>query len=164
MRLFGSSPLSRGIPVKFTARPIKVRIIPALAGNTSLFPFPEIDSQDHPRSRGEYSCRFAGTLASRGSSPLSRGILTTNYFYHHRGMDHPRSRGEYKDLLSAWSMARGSSPLSRGIPNLLMATGLPTRIIPALAGNTVAWVALLQLKTDHPRSRGEYVHLCGRLI
>ena len=51
----------------------------------------------------------------------------------------------------------GSSPLSRGILlTLLPWLGLGG-IIPALAGNTGLLHAPRQGRTDHPRSRGEYV-------
>ena len=50
----GSSPLSRGILwTLFTTFPT-IRIIPALAGNTTS-PYPQaLRTPDHPRSRGEY--------------------------------------------------------------------------------------------------------------
>ena len=51
------------------------RIIPALAGNTSLLDPPNNSDPDHPRSRGEYSCPHAEMT---------------------RRKDHPRSRGEYE--------------------------------------------------------------------
>ena len=54
--LAGSSPLSRGIPRGGIAERLSERIIPALAGNTSIL-------------------RLL-SLTTRGSSPLSRGILT----------------------------------------------------------------------------------------
>ena len=156
MRLFGSSPLSRGIPVKFTARPIKVRIIPALAGNTSLFPFPEIDSQDHPRSRGEYLSQQMCNCCRPGSSPLSRGIPYLRGRNARRcriipalagntrvalqpcciPQDHPRSRREYTIHLITFRCNSGSSPLSRGIHPNRPKDSDGGRIIPALAGNT----------------------------
>ena len=76
LALIGSSPLSRGIlpygiPVPFTGR-----IIPALAGNTSVQFAPITFSSDHPRSRGEYGRHQADCGRPGGSSPLSRGILS----------------------------------------------------------------------------------------
>ena len=53
-RAFGSSPLSRGIRGDVDLRRIPVRIIPALAGNTSGVSSVARDPPDHPRSRGEY--------------------------------------------------------------------------------------------------------------
>ena len=50
----------------------------------------------------------------------------------------------------------GSSPLSRGIPRCDERTWQRTRIIPALAGNTLQGVQCGADTGDHPRSRGEY--------
>ena len=50
----------------------------------------------------------------------------------------------------------GSSPLSRGIRNLIQEAVESTRIIPALAGNTVDAICPCRQCGDHPRSRGEY--------
>ena len=70
--------------------------------------------------------------------------------------DHPRSRGVYEvatwdDL--AW---HGSSPLARGLPLVLSEEMQAVRIIPARAGFTHKNVMLLEVATDHPRSRGVY--------
>ena len=50
----GSSPLSRGIRVTVWRNPDHIRIIPALAGNTTGTPARTSCASDHPRSRGEY--------------------------------------------------------------------------------------------------------------
>ena len=137
-------------------------------------------ARDHPRSRGEYRTPWIGILPEFGSSPLSRGIrsvpLPVGRIYRiipalagntwclagmiGRCWDHPRSRGEYPKLNWMEMLVMGSSPLSRGI---LSPQSLPqniSRIIPALAGNTlVVWVDRLGCG-DHPRSRGEYF-LCA---
>ena len=71
----GSSPLSRGIRILGAMLTGLLRIIPALAGNTSWLTARANRYSDHPRSRGEYfeaSFKIAGNM---GSSPLSRGIL-----------------------------------------------------------------------------------------
>ena len=71
---YGSSPLSRGIHNVMDADTVKQRIIPALAGNTLGTGYNSGDSQDHPRSRGEYPLCGAFDIRDQGSSPLSRGI------------------------------------------------------------------------------------------
>ena len=111
----GSSPLSRGILRRGGEASRRGRIIPALAGNTSLSPFSAEDRADHPRSRGEYWRRTSRSSPMTGSSPLSRGILgrahpplvargiipalagnTASWSRPHASRrDHPRSRGEY---------------------------------------------------------------------
>ena len=175
----GSSPLSRGIPLSVGCNAVRDRIIPALAGNTSNGTTPQCCSQDHPRSRGEYTSMARAGRLMLGSSPLSRGIrfgllgefignriipalagntlqiLLGNRF---QG-DHPRSRGEYYTSLYMRSGDLGSSPLSRGI---LRRGGLmlpARRIIPALAGNTRGRHPRDGDHPDHPRSRGEYYWL-----
>ena len=131
----GSSPLSRGIPCHAAWPLLRLRIIPALAGNTRAAKRAPLPAKDHPRSRGEY-LRITWKPAPRvGSSPLSRGILLTGgqqkspewiipalagntvsrSFFTSHNRDHPRSRGEYPVLAELWEQFMGSSPLSRGI-------------------------------------------------
>ena len=50
----------------------------------------------------------------------------------------------------------GSSPLSRGIRSGDIKMTRGTRIIPALAGNTIEASRAVAERPDHPRSRGEY--------
>ena len=71
----GSSPLSRGILLGGDPEIFKGRIIPALAGNTSMAMVGDIWKPDHPRSRGEYAEMSQPGFVKGGSSPLSRGIL-----------------------------------------------------------------------------------------
>ena len=52
--VMGSSPLSRGILRGAPGSRARIRIIPALAGNTSSTPPTRCSRTDHPRSRGEY--------------------------------------------------------------------------------------------------------------
>ena len=70
----GSSPLARGLPHQPARRPRQPRIIPARAGFTIPDPVTLIESPDHPRSRGVYLI-FGNTVsATKGSSPLARGL------------------------------------------------------------------------------------------
>ena len=172
----GSSPLSRGIQIREGCATAPLRIIPALAGNTTMsFSSPNA-GRDHPRSRGEYKWVQHVTANQDGSSPLSRGIrfhqpqhmdghgiipaLAGNTWFPKvwtSGLtDHPRSRGEYfmSDAKPAFML--GSSPLSRGIPLLPEFAEKNDRIIPALAGNTGGAGSCMAVRPDHPRSRGEY--------
>ena len=152
----GSSPLSRGIPMRTARTSSRYGIIPALAGNTRTSSADRTRCRDHPRSRGEYLSSMSGASSWSGSSPLSRGIR------HHQGRsgrqagiipalagntpgcvhvraatgDHPRSRGEYLRFAEDVDTLHGSSPLSRGIHLHVAGRGLQSRIIPALAGNT----------------------------
>ena len=73
----GSSPLSRGIPCRRNDAERRGRIIPALAGNTIPRDLRYHSTSDHPRSRGEYIDTAMSSESHDGSSPLSRGILST---------------------------------------------------------------------------------------
>ena len=152
----GSSPLSRGILWLVTAICRKQRIIPALAGNTPPKTPLDRPTQDHPRSRGEYSLPTTRQYLIVGSSPLSRGIQAlpsvrqsqvgiipalagnTGIVYKIAGSDkdHPRSRGEYYNQRVEEFSTKGSSPLSRGIRDTYDYHAVRLGIIPALAGNT----------------------------
>ena len=174
--VFGSSPLSRGIPCRARLGLSVPGIIPALAGNTSSPSSPTTTSADHPRSRGEYLTGPSGDWVGVGSSPLSRGIRATIPARTGRGgiipalagntlasawlcflrRDHPRSRGEYCSHSPYKDHEQGSSPLSRGILRQRHQQVRQHGIIPALAGNTRMGMADWSLWRDHPRSRGEY--------
>ena len=152
----GSSPLSRGIRIGMRIGDRSMRIIPALAGNTSSGFSRAPLKPDHPRSRGEYCQVWTGPNPGLGSSPLSRGIPcggrhstpTAGIIPALAGntcscsatspitSDHPRSRGEYLLVVEEPEPPIGSSPLSRGIPLQARQPGANRRIIPALAGNT----------------------------
>ena len=130
----------------------------------------------HPHSHGEYSAAVVVFALPPGSSPLSRGILRRRFYSistvgiipalagntsisgteAENPQDHPRSRGEYQSPSHTRHQVEGSSPLSRGIPLYGLVTHMPSRIIPALAGNTRVVSVSASKDTDHPRSRGEY--------
>ena len=172
----GSSPLSRGIRLKSPSLSQRIRIIPALAGNTRSKKKVKHSPTDHPRSRGEYGRHIDTQIYRLGSSPLSRGIRPpARYLPRQAGIipalagntvtqavtlcsasDHPRSRGEYLREIRDAAANGGSSPLSRGIRMIPTPSEWLGRIIPALAGNTAALDLPGTDRQDHPRSRGEY--------
>ena len=155
-----------------------LRIIPALAGNTRSWYAQLLDPGDHPRSRGEYGAWARYHTGTDGSSPLSRGIQPRALLRQRPGRiipalagntmslpmplpwvpDHPRSRGEYNLIVLSPQIAQGSSPLSRGILRERCCRVQLSRIIPALAGNTLSHSPTRMRTRDHPRSRGEYYH------
>ena len=69
----GSSPLTRGKPVRQNARYLAARLIPAHAGKTPLVQGRGPAEEAHPRSRGENVRVAAKRRAKTGSSPLTRG-------------------------------------------------------------------------------------------
>ena len=117
--------------------------------------------------------------ASRGSSPLARGLLRgacrlrgdpgiiparagfTRVESSVCGLagDHPRSRGVY--IRPSWGPYSddGSSPLARGLLYTQFFITLFTRIIPARAGFTGVGIKGRKSRRDHPRSRGVYLLL-----
>ena len=69
----GSSPLTRGKPVRASGSRWPSGLIPAHAGKTHL-PLPvDPHSRAHPRSRGENCLQGGARSGERGSSPLTRG-------------------------------------------------------------------------------------------
>ena len=153
---FGSSPLSRGIPVLEIMSVPAVGIIPALAGNTKAAP---VDTRrgggSSPLSRGihyrdSWVCWCSGIIPALAGNTWTGGTIESKY------TDHPRSRGEYTIEAAQENYDNGSSPLSRGILLTVTEKLIPERIIPALAGNTSSFAASSASASDHPRSRGEY--------
>ena len=130
----GSSPLTRGKPRRFGARRIRLGLIPAHAGKTTRARPIRPTSKAHPRSRGENWDNVLYPLFDLGSSPLTRGKLTTaliapstiGLIPAHAGKTlvirnvprstraHPRSRGENPSLTCLPTVTVGSSPLTRG--------------------------------------------------
>ena len=157
------------------ARP---RIIPARAGFTPppRKKFPR--KSDHPRSRGVYIARGDNHDLSNGSSPLARGLLSCGSWPHDSTRiiparagftrcgrdgsgatsDHPRSRGVYSRRRGRRGGVSGSSPLARGLRLGRLWWSCRVRIIPARAGFTWASHCDDLASSDHPRSRGVYLH------
>ena len=79
----GSSPLARGLLSGLICIIIRKGIIPARAGSTSSPPGKAPILRDHPRSRGVYIDKRAGSEDKNGSSPLARGLpiyLNSDHF------------------------------------------------------------------------------------
>ena len=154
----GSSPLARGLPLRYGEQRKRMRIIPARAGFTQVTGGGTDCTEDHPRSRGVYSTWIGSRVASAGSSPLARGLLVrmvdtespTRIIPARAGFtpsqgrerlpvrDHPRSRGVYGHHIIRTSKLPGSSPLARGLLCFFTAILSGGRIIPARAGFTPA--------------------------
>ena len=152
----GSSPLARGLQTIFRVFRCGVGIIPARAGFTVRGSADGGHARDHPRSRGVYAYMRGKVQGVDGSSPLARGLLTSDWYSFNESriiparagfthapsntplphQDHPRSRGVYSRRSKAPSTTSGSSPLARGLrgqDRLRRASG---GIIPARAGFT----------------------------
>ena len=154
----GSSPLARGLRHGSQGLVVKRRIIPARAGFTPMRRPGRGAWTDHPRSRGVY---FAATMWLRdlaGSSPLARGLRGVQQGRTWGAPDHPRSRGVYPPGTPRMMARRGSSPLARGLRRGMRSDRISPRIIPARAGFTAGARGGNRGRSDHPRSRGVYVH------
>ena len=153
---WGSSPLSRGIPLNELRAAGGDGIIPALAGNTSAAVYVAVnDRGSSPLSRG-ILYRQGPSRCQRRIIPALAGNTSRQARHGPPCQDHPRSRGEYYAILLDPTLFEGSSPLSRGIPARGQRWTPMERIIPALAGNTPRRRARRRGSGDHPRSRGEY--------
>ena len=157
----GSSPLARGTRQGAHERHRGVGLIPARAGNT-WFPirrYPAFGA--HPRSRGEHGVLFSGCLGMRWLIPARAGNTCSLARAKRPAGAHPRSRGEHLIQLADKTQSPGSSPLARGTRLGLLKNEALTGLIPARAGNTFPFPAILSSAWAHPRSRGEHVHCWG---
>ena len=172
----GSSPLARGLRLRLRGGAAVRRIIPARAGFTPFQPRVAGQVEDHPRSRGVYRATGSSSRRRSGSSPLARGLRTSEASGRtsariiparagftpvrprpaRRTRDHPRSRGVYIAALVAGLTWFGSSPLARGLRGRPVRRVRAAGIIPARAGFTLGGGAFPLPCGDHPRSRGVY--------
>ena len=173
--ILGSSPLTRGKPVREDHDGVRPGLIPAHAGKTFQAELEMIQERAHPRSRGENGGPVTRRGLHPGSSPLTRGKHTGLAVEHpedglipaHAGKTcarwrtrtrqraHPRSRGENPDLLGRSPDGQGSSPLTRGKRTHRGRESQGVRLIPAHAGKTSIGCVPLTIPWAHPRSRGE---------
>ena len=174
--IWGSSPRVRGTR-RFALVPSTVTgIIPACAGNTTIYESVRVVSRDHPRVCGEHNAPSTFESGMEGSSPRVRGTPIAHSDIHHIAgiipacagntgvhllvkaarWDHPRVCGEHAAALASPSIITGSSPRVRGTPAYNSYAQTPFRIIPACAGNTRSSAHPCRLPWDHPRVCGEH--------
>ena len=170
----GSSPRVRGKLRRFCRIVDGGRIIPASAGQTSRRWCRRPVSQDHPRECGANSQEQTKNTMKLGSSPRVRGkrhvppscrckrrIIpasagqTQACFRLVRCFaDHPRECGANGIYLTDSEKADGSSPRVRGKRRVKARELHRVRIIPASAGQTMLFVVVVAMITDHPRECG----------
>ena len=112
----GLSPLARGTRQNGLSSLVRLRFIPAGAGNTCFRKSMDYCYSVYPRWRGEHGRTEYKAVYLLGLSPLARGTLALQ-------QQHP------------W----------------------PRRFIPAGAGNTKYWWALMPQTQVYPRWRGEHI-------
>ena len=180
--LRGSSPRVRGTHSWHGLRGNQRRFIPACAGNTRELATWMWMSPVHPRVCGEHVAKSSGGVKSSGSSPRVRGTPTHSLFGIPQGRFipacagntsghwrtaakppvHPRVCGEHSGTRELTICSNGSSPRVRGTRLSRRSLRLPTRFIPACAGNTSNCSAKSTWTTVHPRVCGEHLR-CHRL-
>ena len=171
----GSSPLTRGKLVVGLCDLYRIGLIPAHAGKTRLSACQPNKVWAHPRSRGENRLGAHHRGVALGSSPLTRGKLTSldsrqravGLIPAHAGKTprtarkpskkwaHPRSRGENFTQGIEAPLDLGSSPLTRGKRVPRAPRDDRNGLIPAHAGKTTPARPSPSASWAHPRSRGE---------
>ena len=132
----GSSPRVRGKLVVDELLVVRVRIIPARAGQTDGHGIEPWSRSDHPRACGANSLASFLLLSFDGSSPRVRGKPGRLSGRCSERPDHPRACGANHLLTGNARNVSGSSPRVRG-KRLTQMRGLCFgRIIPARAGQT----------------------------
>ena len=179
--LAGSSPRWRGARTDQNLDFVAQRIIPALAGSTSIMLSSSASAPDHPRVGGEHTSASNPSAAPPGSSPRWRGALRRPDFHgrirriipalagstqrnSHKEddpADHPRVGGEHVPIRTSTLWRNGSSPRWRGALDVRKLLAVAARIIPALAGSTRRSRSNRSHATDHPRVGGEHVSASG---
>ncbi len=154
--LAGLSPLARGTPGACSNKKPRKRFIPAGAGNTRVSIQPHATRSVYPRWRGEHGKNHAHRQTRGGLSPLARGTLVRTHDicapgrfipagagntinsgrFARRCPVYPRWRGEHKLTVAGIPPTVGLSPLARGTHYEHKLLIIPSRFIPAGAGNT----------------------------
>ena len=180
---WGSSPLTRGKPDRAHGRGRGAGLIPAHAGKTAPARPRRSHGRAHPRSRGENYEAHALAIQTGGSSPLTRGKLTSGVGVVMRGglipahagktvssptplptaWAHPRSRGENTPVGTPPPWVQGSSPLTRGKRARPLQRRNTIGLIPAHAGKTPPGLPPARRVWAHPRSRGENAMAEGQI-
>ena len=183
-RRAGSPPLARELLYDMFDAAKHVRITPARAGITCIYPALPLWLRDHPRSRGNYPTDAKTPLDEAGSPPLARellhamnkrthllgitparaGITFSDTVFEQTRQDHPRSRGNYNSGLLPHVQAGGSPPLARELLHIVRLLAKCVGITPARAGITQLTRRRHSTRQDHPRSRGNYRHFRGQTI
>ena len=172
----GSSPHVRGTQSVRTRNTLRLRFIPACAGNTIFIVSVASVRSVHPRMCGEHLAILLPLTPTNGSSPHVRGtrpfleISTPQQRFipacagntvlkKSDGLCaavHPRMCGEHLDSGNSKIWQTGSSPHVRGTRISSHVIRVQKRFIPACAGNTSARPRVSVSCSVHPRMCGEH--------
>ena len=154
---------------------MRLRFIPARAGNGAWSRSAWSRSAVHPRARGERVDHKSINAIINGSSPRARGTVKrekegtkAHRFIPARAGNgarsawirairavHPRARGERGGRDGNLMAPDGSSPRARGTGHTRQGQNDSPRFIPARAGNGARFRICGSRWTVHPRARGE---------
>ena len=115
----------------------------------------------HPRLRGELAFNDVDRLKNDRFIPAYAGNSLCRILENYSDTVHPRLRGELLHLRSTTVGRAGSSPLTRGTQLSLLPLLMPSRFIPAYAGNSRRKGPSCISYTVHPRLRGELHRLAN---
>ena len=174
----GSSPRVRGTELLLRRLALRLRFIPACAGNSPPYVRKVCGQAVHPRVCGEQRSLRTVKVLKTGSSPRVRGTDFGNIYLHNRfrfipacaGNSscfsagcawvavHPRVCGEQVRLPATASVRDGSSPRVRGTDQQRRLRRVHVRFIPACAGNRTCPRTTSSAAAVHPRVCGEQFH------
>ena len=175
LTLNGSSPRVRGTVNVPLGSGGNTRFIPACAGNSRQSSVCTTRRAVHPRVCGEQPGNAAESSGELGSSPRVRGTVqqiadppardrfipacagnrVTSYNYDLPAPVHPRVCGEQRVRSAQPEPVRGSSPRVRGTGCYIALANVPSRFIPACAGNRMSVLLNSLIRPVHPRVCGE---------
>ena len=156
--MFGSSPRVRGKRLPCRTGGGRRRIIPASAGQTAVRGAWPIARPDHPRECGANAHPHRRPSKQSRIIPASAGQTFSPRFLSLVFADHPRECGANAWWCQSSVGPSGSSPRVRGKPVSLSCDSMPSRIIPASAGQTPCCRRIRFARPDHPRECGANPH------
>ncbi len=137
----GLSPLARGTRQNGLSSLVRLRFIPAGAGNTCFRKSMDYCYSVYPRWRGEHTRPYQIAVIYLRFIPAGAGNTTVQTAGYYFFAVYPRWRGEHLLLELVECCYSGLSPLARGTQRQVVAALRGRRFIPAGAGNT-AWLWL----------------------
>ena len=172
----GLSPLARGTRQNGLSSLVRLRFIPAGAGNTCFRKSMDYCYSVYPRWRGEHGRTEYKAVYLLGLSPLARGTLALQqqhpwprrfipagagntkcwWALMPQTQVYPRWRGEHITPFCDCPVFAGLSPLARGTQGINQFTKNVRRFIPAGAGNTKKPPSASNKNSVYPRWRGEH--------
>ena len=175
----GPPPPARGRRHRRSPPASASRTTPASAGTTAGLVDALAGERDHPRQRGDDAAATSSITPARGPPPPARGRrqLLTGPLCRLRTTpasagttrsptagsrtrrDHPRQRGDDGPSPRRRRRRTGPPPPARGRRRRDRPPARGLRTTPASAGTTTASAAPCRAPPDHPRQRGDDVHL-----